>query len=88
MEKPIDKKALEELALLIASKTGLDDNYASVARKVIDDYVGAKKLLAEYNREAAKTGKRLAKQQKKGRADDGNKAKQKEAKAAKKTRGA
>lgn len=72
METAIDKKTVETLALLIASKTGIDDNFALVARKVIADYVGAKKIIQEYNESAS----RAAKKPKEKKADDGKRSKE------------
>lgn len=67
MEKNIEKKVIENLALQIASKTGLDDSYATVARKVIADYVGARRIIREYNAsiEKAEKGKPKKKSEKK-----------------------
>lgn len=78
METMIDKKTVESLALLIASKTGPDDNFALVARKVIADYIDAKKIIQEYNESAARAAKK-PKLLKEKNADD---KKRKEAKKA------
>ncbi len=59
MGTEIDKKTVESLALVIASKTGIDENYALVARKVIADYLGAKRIIREYNESAARAAKKL-----------------------------
>jgi prophage tail gpP-like protein len=64
MDKPIDKKTVDTLAMLIASKTGLDDNFALVARKVIDDYVSAKKIITQYNEAAERAAKEQQKEKK------------------------
>ncbi len=61
MDNTIDKKTVESLAPLIASKTGIDDNFALVARKVIADYVGAKKIIHEYNETAERAAKKKVK---------------------------
>jgi hypothetical protein len=58
METAVDKRSVETLALLIASKTGGDDNFALVARKVIADYIGAKRIIKEYNESAALAAKK------------------------------
>lgn len=70
MEKPIDKKVVDTLALVIASKTGNDDNYALVARKVIDDYVGAKKIVLQYIESTERAAKKRTKDEKEKKAAD------------------
>lgn len=84
MDNTIDKKTVEALALLIASKTGIDDNFALVARKVIADYVGAKRIIHEYNETAVRATQKSAKQPKEKKADDGKKSKKAALKANKK----
>lgn len=89
MNTEIDKKVVDALALVVALKTGIDEDYALVAQKVINDYRGAQKLIREYNETAAKAAKKLAKAEKKA-ADElkRQKASQKaSAKAAKKAVG-
>ncbi len=84
MDNTIDKKTVEPLALLIASKTGLDDNFALVARKVIADYVGAKRIIHEYNETAARANKKKTKSPKERKGDGGKSRKKDGLKAGKK----
>lgn len=83
MDDTIDKKTAESLALLIASKTGIDDNFALVARKVIADYVGAKKIIHEYNETAVRAAKKKTKSPKEKKGDRGKNRKKDGLKASK-----
>lgn len=56
-EKTIDKKTLGQLAMMAAAKTSLDDDIASVSKKVAADYIEAKKTIRDYEASARKAAK-------------------------------
>lgn len=45
MDKIYDEKTADNLAILIASKVGPDDNVDAVAKKVIADYWTARRMI-------------------------------------------
>ena len=60
-KKMPDKKTMEELALLIVSKTGPGDDVESITSKVIDDYYGAKQSIIKHFEDRHRAEKKQAK---------------------------
>jgi len=56
VNKLTDPKTIEKLAILAAAKIGPEDDIAKITKKVIEDYLGAKEIIQQYN-DALPSGK-------------------------------
>lgn len=78
-DKITDKKIRDQLAIIAAAKTSHDDDIATVTRKVVADYIEAKKIIqgeASVRKVAKKTAK-AAQEKKNGKSKKQKKASQK-----------